>query len=156
MRSSLGRAFGVALGGCVAFVGYAALATAPRTSAAASSTWSWQNPLPRAYSVTAIACRSVTACVAVGDAIISTNDGGQHWAERRSGARISFQSITCPDRAICYALGSQPAGSNPPGQAPNFAWMMFRSGDGGSTWQQLSSRLPTGTAQFLNDLVCPS
>jgi hypothetical protein len=57
----------IALAACVAAFSVATIgAKAGAVRARTSSTWYWQNPLPRAYSMQAISCPSVDACVTVG------------------------------------------------------------------------------------------
>src|SRR5437660_11447297 len=103
MRYTCSLASRVALAAHMAFVGCATLARAPRTIAAASSTWYWQNPLPRGYQLSAIACRSATSCAAVGidGSIATTDDSGQRWTNRTTGIAAGLSDLSSPDPAHC-------------------------------------------------------
>lgn len=150
MRSTFRIVWWVALGACVVIAGYAILATVPRTSAAASSTWSWQNPLPHAYSMDAIACPTVDDCIAVGQrgSITTTSDGGRHWTSRASGTTTDLVAISCPTLSICYITGSV--------LTPAIRNVVLKSVDGGKAWFQPSPRLSIPTDQVVESLVCAS
>lgn len=126
-----------------------AVVNTPATTASAAdrSAWYWQNPLPHPYSMQAIACSSVTACVAVGEhgRIATTADGGQHWIDRISGTAVDLAGITCPGRAVCYAMSG--------GIRPH---ALLRTVDRGATWRQASPHLPLGPREDLEGLVCAS
>jgi photosystem II stability/assembly factor-like uncharacterized protein len=96
-----------------------------------------------------VACRTVAACVAVGGngSIATTDDGAQHWTHHASGTTANLSTVTCSDRTNCYALGSFPND----GQTVFLATV-----NGGKTWQQPSSHLPTRPGQSVHDLICPS
>ena len=65
MRTIWRRTCGITLAACLATLSGAPPAIEPEVATATSpSTWYWQNPLPRGYQLSAIACRSATTCIA--------------------------------------------------------------------------------------------
>lgn len=154
-RSTLRIPCRVALAVGVALVGYTTLAMGAGTHAATPSTWSRQPPRPRSYLLLAIACPSVTTCIAVGTygLVVTTDDGGQHWVRRSSGTTKDLASVTCPGPGTCYALG---LGYFVPRPTPRFVSALIRSTDGGHTWQEATSQLPTSRTEWPASLACPS
>mgnify|MGYP001214897329 CR=1 FL=1 len=155
MRRTVYASHRAALALWMAVAGLALLARPPAgASAADSSAWYWQNPLPRGYALSgSVACVSVTSCVAtVADgSIILTADGGAHWTDAPKPTPVSLSSITCPGPTICYGLGAVVTGT---GRVEQF--VVLKSVDGGKTWQQPAPHLPTSANAYLNGLVCPS
>jgi photosystem II stability/assembly factor-like uncharacterized protein len=146
----------VALAACLATLSGVAPALEPEAATATSpSTWYWQNPLPRDYQLSAIACRSATACLAAkyDGSIATTDDGGQHWTNRRTGLAAGLSYFACPGPAVCYALGIQAPAV--PGPSQNVTYVLLRSTDGGATWQA-ASHFQGNTRQFVNSFGCPS
>ncbi len=144
----------VALATCVAVIYLAAPRTPPTAAnAAGGSAWYWQNPVPRNYGINAVACRSVTACVAVGlgGSIVTTADGGQHWTERRSGTTAFLERIACPGHAAWYAAGLT---NTPYSQSAQL--VILKSADGGTTWRQVSTHIAGSPYTFVSSLACPS
>lgn len=90
----------IALATWVALMGCTTLGELPMTIAAVSSTWYWQNPLPRDYSIVAIACPTVAGCVGVGAGglIVTTRDAGPRVA-RPSARRRHLSGAICQDIA---------------------------------------------------------
>ena len=154
MRDTFKMACRVALAAWVTFVGCATLSTPPTTIAAASPTWDWQNPLPRGYQLSAIACRSATSCVAAGfdGSIATTDDGGQHWTNRTTGIAAGVTLLSCPDRTVCYALGTQAPSIG--GLSQKVHYVLLQSTDGGATWQ-LASHFQRNTPVSPHSFACP-
>ncbi|MBV9281161.1 MAG: hypothetical protein JOZ41_13855, partial [Chloroflexi bacterium] len=155
MRRTVDASYRVALTFWMAGAGLALLARPPaETSAAAASAWFWQNPLPRGHlPLGSVACVSGTSCVAAGaqGSIMLTADGGAHWTDAPKPAPLALSPITCPGPTICYGLGAVLSGTGSVQQ-----WVVLKSVDGGKTWRQPSSHLPTSAYEYLNGLVCPS
>ena len=73
---------------CVVLV-FALLAAAPVSADVSTRDggWAWQNPLPQANGLNAVACPDATHAWAVGDCgtILATTDGGAHWSRAELG-----------------------------------------------------------------------
>lgn len=157
MSRTIWALYRVVLAAYVAVGSLIALGTPPGgVNAAHASTWHWQNPLPRGYSMSAVACRSLTACIAVGQggSIATTNDGGQHWTDRASRTTTDLWSVACPGQAVCYATGYTGYPSGPSSQVVHP--VILKSADGGATWRQPAAHLPISPHQTLSSLACPS
>ncbi len=50
-------------------------------------------------------CTSSSHCVAVGNGIAVTNDGGFEWSTHRNHNRNEFSAISCPSSSHCVAVG---------------------------------------------------
>lgn len=157
MRRTVNASHRAALALWMAVAGLALLAKPPvGASAADSSAWYWQNPLPRGYFLSgSVACVSVTSCIATeaNGSVKLTADGGAHWTDVPRATPVPLGNITCPGPTICYGLGSVSSGT---GASHKIYFEVFKSVDAGKTWQQPSSRLPTSPNQYVSGLVCPS
>jgi photosystem II stability/assembly factor-like uncharacterized protein len=127
----------------------------PARAAGAASTWYWQNPLPRGYQLSSIACPSATSCVTAGfdGSIATTDDGGRHWMSRTTGTAVGLSNLSCPGPVVCYALGSQAQASGGSSQAVTY--VLLQSMDGGATWQT-ASHFRMNSQQFVNAFDCLS
>jgi photosystem II stability/assembly factor-like uncharacterized protein len=133
MTSSVWLASRLVLAVCVAAGVLSGQALPTRAASGASfSTWYWQNPLPRSYSVNAIACVSVSHCIAVGNggATLRTGDGGLHWTAGSTRTAVSLYSLSCPTQAACYAAGNRFAGGF-------YTYYLLNTVDGGATWHEI-------------------
>lgn len=83
----------------------------------------------RSFPIGTITCPSVSICYAVGpkqrnvpagQILLSTNDGGRTWTMHRLPAT---PFLACPGAMVCYAA--------------DHAAAVFRTTDGGATWQPL-------------------
>ncbi|HEY7017326.1 MAG TPA: PxKF domain-containing protein, partial [Gaiellaceae bacterium] len=88
-------------------------------------------------SLNGVACRTASACAAVGAAgsAITSADGGATWAASSSGTTQALNAITCPS-AACYAVGN--------------TGTILASPDGGASWSAQTS----GTTQTLSGIGC--
>lgn len=95
-----------------------------------------------------VACPTTNECVAVGDAILTSNDGGQTWSRQTvPNGMDGVKSIACPSSNVCIAIGPNASGvSNPSSGADEVI-----STDGGSTWT--NEAMPAGTWN-LEQVVC--
>lgn len=156
MQARWWKTCGLSLAACLAALsGAMPAADSEAVRAAGPSGWYWQNPLPRDFQVSAIACRSATACVAAGfdGSIATTDDGGRHWTNRTSGIADGISYLACPGPTVCYALSSQVPYTG--GAAQNVLFALLRSTDGGATWQTISP-VRGATGQYVNDFTCPA
>lgn len=154
MRRTVDASYRAALAVWMAVAGLALLATPPAgASAAASSAWYWENPLPRGHlPLGSVACVSVTSCVAAGaqGSIMLTTDGGANWTSAPK-APVSLSYVTCPGPTTCFGLGAVLSRT---GSVQQF--VVLKSVDGGKTWRQPAPHLPTSSYTYLGGLVCPS
>jgi photosystem II stability/assembly factor-like uncharacterized protein len=83
-------------------------------------------------------------CVAVGDGILATTNGGATWLVRRpmpDMPDMPFTAVSCPSTKDCLVV---------PGLATRF---VFSTSNGGSTWTKRS--LPI-EGSWLGGISCPS
>lgn len=109
------------------------------TTSDGGGSWSVATGVPEGLGSTA--CPTATTCVAVGDTVLVTHDGGAHWSSRPViGGTGSLRSISCSSATVCVAVGPNGKGvvdHAAPGDA-------IRTTDGGLTWTQVP--LPQGTS----------
>lgn len=143
-------AFALAL--CVTIGTFPQLFGGNRAARAGQASGSSARPAQSSVEPRAIACTSVTACVVVGweGRILTTADGGRHWARRVSGTTRNLLSVACPGPTVCYAVGG--VFSSPP---PRWQNVILVSVDGGLSWRHPPSRPPFGPALAAVNLTCP-
>jgi hypothetical protein len=111
-------------------------------------TWTLLDSVPQSW-FSAIACSTITSCVAVGGStgqgnasqvplVVVTADGGQRWSSSTLPAEIGPASdVACASSTVCVAVGSTVA----------------RTADGGASWTPGSS--PAGLADIAS-VTCPT
>ena len=143
---SMGVSYGISCPGpadCV-IVGLGAL-----TTGNGGATWT-RRSLGAAVQLNAVACPSLSRCVAEGDVssadpeidstrIATSGDGGQSWDLRvaKVGGRVGdLSSLSCPTPATCLSVGN--GWTRLATAAPSFPYIFWgaveRSFDGGRTW----------------------
>jgi hypothetical protein len=159
---SMGVSYGISCPGpahCV-IVGIGAL-----TTGNGGATWT-RHSLGAAVQLNAVACPSLSRCVAEGDVtsadpeiasthIATSGDGGQRWDLRvaRVGGRVGdLSSLSCPTPATCLSVGNgwTHVTTRPPSPGYMFWGAVERSVDGGRTWTGF--RQPE--ASSLNGVSC--
>lgn len=98
----------------------------------------------------AVTCATATFCVAVGDSIVVSNDGGVTWTLRSASNGIgsgSLRSVSCSTATQCTAVGANIAGESD----PTVSGIAVETTDGGATWQ--TETLPSGTAA-VDEVAC--
>jgi hypothetical protein len=159
---SMGVSYGISCPGpadCV-IVGSGAL-----TTGNGGATWT-KRSLGAAGELNAVACPSLSRCVAEGDVtsanpeidstgIATSGDGGQSWDLRvaKVGGRVGdLSSLSCPTPATCLSVGN--GWTHVAATAPGFPYIFWgaveRSSDGGRTWTGF--RQPE--ASSLNGVSC--
>jgi photosystem II stability/assembly factor-like uncharacterized protein len=133
----------------------------PSVVAAASSdggaTWS---PVSRViqpgvpyYSIPlSLACSTPHACLATGDALITTNGGGRNWTTSSLSARLASRTVACPSPQLCIVAGNL-LGAQGSTSAHAVRAGAYVTSDGGLTWT--AARLPGG-AWNVGRITCPT
>jgi photosystem II stability/assembly factor-like uncharacterized protein len=87
----------------------------------------------------AVACRTTTNCIEVGDGgtIRASSDGGQTWTPVPSGTRRTLLTIACPSALTCFVGGGQGT--------------VLKTTNGGGTWHAM----PSGVDDDVYGLSCP-
>jgi hypothetical protein len=155
---SMGVSYGISCPGpadCV-IVGSGAL-----TTDNGGATWT-KRSLGAAGELNAVACPSLSRCVADGDVtsadpeidstdIATSGDGGQSWDLRvaKVGGRVGdLSSLSCPTPATCLSVGN--GWTHVATAAPGFPYISWgaveRSSDGGRTWT--GSRQPEASSLY--------
>jgi len=114
----------------------------------ATSAWS-RRSLPTGPSVlSAVACPSISTCVAVGDGSpLYSSDAGATWgvSSRPPPPGTTLGTVACPSSTACVAGGSQPTGGR------FVRSSVYMSVDGGATWRATSGVPPD---QSIGALAC--
>jgi photosystem II stability/assembly factor-like uncharacterized protein len=148
---SMGVSYGIACPGpadCV-IVGLGAL-----TTGNGGATWT-RRSLGAAGELNAVACPSLSRCVAEGDVtsadpgntstdIATSDDGGQSWDLRvaKVGGRVGdLTSLSCPTPAACLSVGFgwTHLATSAPSSGYVFWGAVERSFDGGRTWAEVTA-----------------
>jgi photosystem II stability/assembly factor-like uncharacterized protein len=89
-----------------------------------------------------ISCPTVSTCFAsVGDAILSTTDGGGSWTQKAlNDPTFALSGIDCPTTTVCFAVG---------GMQNNTA-LIVSTTNGWATWREISS----GPFPYLKRVSC--
>ena len=98
------------------------------TSADGGNSWTDRTPIVASQSgagLQDVSCQTATDCVVVGashgeGAVYVTHDGGGSWSGFLLLRDAAFHGVTCPSRAVCYAVGN--------------GGVIWSTKNGGSTW----------------------
>lgn len=95
-------------------------------------------------------CPSATACIAGGDVIDVSHDGGATWqAATVTGGLQVVRSVSCPTSGRCVAVGPNAQAAHGPSAQPT----AVVSSDGGATWNPVP--VPAGSGA-LDTVSCPT
>lgn len=93
--------------------------------------WSTRRQGPAGGLDGALACPTVTRCLATGGrGLVLTNDGGRKWVAEREpiggGGMPALSALACSSVTTCVGVGTEPSPGYP---------VIITTGDGGSTWR---------------------
>lgn len=114
----------------------------PVSASAAGNSSATRAQLPERSSITAMSCPATVLCFAVGDVsrvsthqglsglLARTADSAETWTIHQTSGNRQLSGIACPSSRQCYAIGDHP------GAGGAGVGAIFRTQDGGQTWQQ--------------------